>query len=77
MSDASTTHEQSSTAPAAFTSRQGHAVYDNQNSRASCYTRAKLFQPAGKRTDGAVRFSTVIGGRDSSESAVSPPAPPA
>ncbi len=31
------------------------------------YTRAKLFQEAGKRTDVAIRFSTVIGGRDSSE----------
>lgn len=28
----------------------------------SRYTRAKLFQEAGKRTDVAVRFSTVIGG---------------
>ncbi|MDQ2587326.1 catalase [Saccharothrix yanglingensis] len=31
------------------------------------YTRAKLFRGRGKRTDVAVRFSTVIGGRDSSE----------
>jgi catalase len=31
------------------------------------YTRAKLFQEAGKQTDVAVRFSTVAGGRDSSE----------
>ncbi|GAA2991533.1 catalase [Streptomyces fulvorobeus] len=38
----------------------------------SRYTRAKLFQEAGKRTDVAVRFSTVIGGRDSSESARDP-----
>jgi catalase len=30
-------------------------------------TRAKLFQEAGKRTEVAVRFSTVAGGRDSSE----------
>lgn len=30
-------------------------------------TRAKLFAPAGKRTEVAVRFSTVAGGRDSSE----------
>jgi catalase len=33
----------------------------------SKYTRAKLFQEAGKRTDVALRFSTVAGGRDSSE----------
>ncbi len=38
----------------------------------SRYTRAKLFQQAGKRTDVAVRFSTVIGGRDSSEAARDP-----
>jgi catalase len=31
------------------------------------FTRAKLFQEKGKRTDVAVRFSTVAGGRDSSE----------
>ncbi|MEU6431753.1 catalase [Microbispora sp. NPDC046973] len=36
------------------------------------FTRAKLFQEAGKRTDLAVRFSTVIGGRDSSECARDP-----
>ncbi|MFH9689957.1 catalase [Streptomyces sp. NPDC017413] len=36
------------------------------------YTRAKLFQEAGKRTEVAVRFSTVIGGRDSSEAARDP-----
>ncbi|MFF9689983.1 catalase [Streptomyces sp. NPDC014623] len=36
------------------------------------YTRAKLFQEAGRRTDVAVRFSTVIGGRDSSEAARDP-----
>ncbi|SEF62442.1 catalase [Thermomonospora echinospora] len=35
------------------------------------YTRAKLFQE-GKRTDVAVRFSTVIGGRDSAETARDP-----
>src|SRR3954464_8568790 len=29
---------------------------------ASKYTRAKLFQEPGKRTDVAIRFSTVIGG---------------
>jgi len=39
---------------------------------ASTYTRAKLFQEAGKKTDLAVRFSTVIGGRDSSEAARDP-----
>jgi catalase len=33
----------------------------------SKYTRAKLFQEKGKRTDVALRFSTVAGGRDSSE----------
>ncbi|GAA4191337.1 catalase [Microbacterium oryzae] len=36
------------------------------------YTRAKLFSEAGKRTDVAIRFSTVIGGRDSSEAARDP-----
>ncbi|QJQ95541.1 MULTISPECIES: catalase [Halomonadaceae] len=39
---------------------------------ASKYTRAKLFQEAGKKTDLAIRFSTVIGGRDSSEAARDP-----
>src|ERR1700709_2001936 len=39
---------------------------------AGTYTRAKLFQTAGKRTPVAVRFSTVIGGRDSSEAARDP-----
>ena len=38
----------------------------------SRYTRAKLFQEPGKRTDVAVRFSTVAGGRDSSEAARDP-----
>ncbi|MGZ5342775.1 MAG: catalase, partial [Solirubrobacterales bacterium] len=38
----------------------------------SNFTRAKLFQEEGKRTDVAVRFSTVAGGRDSSESARDP-----
>jgi catalase len=38
----------------------------------SKYTRAKLFQEAGKRTDLVVRFSSVIGGRDSSEAARDP-----
>jgi catalase len=36
------------------------------------YTRAKLFQERGKRTDLAIRFSTVAGGRDSSEVARDP-----
>ena len=35
-------------------------------------TRAKLFQEQGKRTDIALRFSTVIGSRDSSEAARDP-----
>lgn len=38
----------------------------------SKYTRARLFQEAGKKTDVAVRFSTVIGGHDSSEAARDP-----
>jgi catalase len=38
----------------------------------SRYSRAKLFQEPGKRTDVALRFSTVIGGRDSSEAARDP-----
>ncbi len=38
----------------------------------STYTRAKLFQEKGKRTDLAIRFSTVAGGRDSSEVARDP-----
>jgi len=36
------------------------------------YTRAKLFQEQGKRTECAVRFSTVAGGRDSSETVRDP-----
>ncbi|WP_026532223.1 catalase [Arthrobacter sp. H41] len=108
-----------------LTNRQGHQVYDNQNSRTvgargpatlenyqflekishfdreripervvhargavafgefeatgkwgdepvSKYTRAKLFNEAGKKTEVAIRFSTVIGGRDSSEAARDP-----
>jgi catalase len=39
---------------------------------ASTYTRAKLFQEPGKRTPVTIRFSTVIGGRDSSEVARDP-----
>ena len=38
----------------------------------STYTRAKLFQEKGKRTEVALRFSTVAGGRDSSEMARDP-----
>jgi catalase len=36
------------------------------------HTRAKLFQEQGKRTDVALRFSTVAGGRDSSEAVRDP-----
>ncbi|MEJ5913003.1 catalase [Pseudokineococcus sp. 1T1Z-3] len=36
------------------------------------YTRAKLFSEKGKKTDLAIRFSTVAGGRDSSEVARDP-----
>ncbi len=110
---------------AVLTNRQGHPVYDNQNSRtvgrrgpatlenyallekishfdreripervvhargftahgvfeaygtigdepASTYTRARLFQEKGRKTEVSVRFSTVIGGRDSSEAARDP-----
>ncbi|HVA31057.1 MAG TPA: catalase [Gaiellaceae bacterium] len=39
---------------------------------ASKYTRAKLFQAKGKQTPVVLRFSTVIGGRDSSEAARDP-----
>ena len=39
---------------------------------ASHFTRAKLFQERGQRTPVVVRFSTVIGGRDSSEVARDP-----
>lgn len=39
---------------------------------ASTYTRAKLFQGKGKRTPVIIRFSTVIGGKDSSEVARDP-----
>jgi catalase len=38
----------------------------------SNFTRAKLFQQAGKKTEVAVRFSTVAGGRDSSEAVRDP-----
>ena len=36
------------------------------------YTRAKLFQEKGKETEVALRFSTVAGGRDSSEATRDP-----
>jgi len=39
---------------------------------AATYTRARLFAEAGTATEVAVRFSTVIGGRDSSEVARDP-----
>jgi catalase len=39
---------------------------------ASKYTRAKIFSEKGKKTELAIRFSTVIGGRDSSETARDP-----
>ncbi len=39
---------------------------------AARYTRAKLFATKGKRTPVTIRFSTVIGGRDSSEVARDP-----
>jgi catalase len=39
---------------------------------ASTYTRAKLFQEKGKKAPVVIRFSTVIGGRDSSEAARDP-----
>src|SRR4051794_9283939 len=38
----------------------------------SKYTRAKLFQEKGKETEVAIRFSTVAGGRDSSEAVRDP-----
>jgi catalase len=38
----------------------------------STYTRAKLFQEKGKETEVALRFSTVAGGRDSSEATRDP-----
>jgi catalase len=38
----------------------------------STFTRAKLFEPAGKQTEVALRFSTVAGGRDSSEAVRDP-----
>lgn len=49
-----------------LTTRQGHPVTDNQNQR-TVGSRAK-----GQRTPVVIRFSTVIGGRDSSEVARDP-----
>ncbi|MBA2296675.1 MAG: catalase, partial [Actinobacteria bacterium] len=46
-----------------------HAIGDEP---ASKYTRARLFQQRGKQTPVVIRFSTVIGGRDSSEVARDP-----
>ena len=120
-----TDHEEQYSAQEHLTTRQGHPVSDNQNTRTvgsrgpatlenyqflekishfdreripervvhargfvaygefeasgkwgdepiSKYTRAKLFSEPGKKTDVAIRFSTVIGGRDSSEAARDP-----
>ena len=39
---------------------------------AAGYTRAKLFQVKGTKTPVTIRFSTVIGGRDSAEAARDP-----
>jgi catalase len=54
----------------AFGYFEGYGTYGDQP--ISTYTRAKLFQEKGKRTDLAIRFSTVAGGRDSSEVARDP-----
>ena len=120
-----TDDEKSYEAQVPLTTRQGHPVYDNQNSRTvgprgpatlenyhflekishfdreripervvhargfvafgdfeatgkwggepiGTYTRAAPFAAPGKKTDVAIRFSTVIGGRDSSEAARDP-----
>jgi catalase len=56
--------------PAAFGYFEAHGTTGGEP--IARYTRAKLFQEAGKRTDVAVRFSTVTGGRDSSEVARDP-----
>ncbi|UWX97854.1 catalase [Arthrobacter zhaoxinii] len=121
----STTGQNDAGDPKTLTTRQGHPVYDNQNTRTvgargpatlenyqllekishfdreripervvhargfvaygefeasgkwgdepiAKYTRAKLFSEPGKKTDVAIRFSSVIGGRDSSEAARDP-----
>jgi catalase len=53
-----------------------HGVFEAYGSigdePASRYTRAKLFGAKGKKTPVVIRFSTVIGGRDSSEVARDP-----
>jgi catalase len=53
-----------------------HGVFDAYGTigdePASKYTRAKLFGERGKQTPVVIRFSTVIGGRDSSEVARDP-----
>ncbi|MEO8246001.1 MAG: catalase [Chloroflexota bacterium] len=53
-----------------------HGVFEAYGSigddPASVYTRAKLFNAKGKKTPVVIRFSTVIGGRDSSEAARDP-----
>jgi len=125
MTDVASQGSASDDTRAVLTNRQGHPVYDNQNSRTvgargpatlenyqflekishfdreripervvhargatafgyfeaygaygdepiAQYTRAKLFQDKGKRSELAVRFSTVAGGRDSSELARDP-----
>ncbi len=129
MTDAETQNpangQNSANDPKTLTTRQGHPVYDNQNTRTvgargpatlenyqllekishfdreripervvhargfvaygefeasgkwgdepiAKYTRAKLFSEPGKKTDVAIRFSSVIGGRDSSETARDP-----
>ncbi|MCC9178216.1 catalase [Arthrobacter sp. zg-Y750] len=129
MTDAETQNsgngQNNAEAPKTLTTRQGHPVYDNQNTRTvgargpatlenyqllekishfdreripervvhargfvaygefeasgkwgdepiAKYTRAKLFSEPGKKTDVAIRFSSVIGGRDSSEAARDP-----
>ncbi|MCQ1954240.1 catalase [Arthrobacter sp. zg-Y238] len=121
----STTGQNDAGDPKTLTTRQGHPVYDNQNTRTvgargpatlenyqllekishfdreripervvhargfvaygefeatgkwgdepiAKYTRAKLFSEPGKKTDLAIRLSSVIGGRDSSETARDP-----
>ncbi|MDQ3714714.1 MAG: catalase, partial [Actinomycetota bacterium] len=54
----------------AFGYFEAYGAYGDES--ISTYTRAKLFQEKGKRTELAIRFSTVAGGRDSSEVARDP-----
>jgi len=54
----------------AFGYFEAYGSFDGQ--AISELTRARLFQEKGKRTDLAIRFSTVAGGRDSSEVARDP-----